>query len=104
MRAGLFLVWRGSVALAAASIAVLLVGCDQGQPQAAQQKSAQPAPVVSVAKPAQREIIEWDEYTGRFDAVQTVELRARVSGYLNEVRFKDGQLVRQGDLLFAIDP
>jgi multidrug efflux system membrane fusion protein len=104
MRAGLSFVRRGSVALAAASIAVLSAGCDQGQPQAAQQKVAQPAPVVSVAKPAQRDIVEWDEYTGRFDATQTVEIRARISGYLNEVRFKDGQLVKQGDLLFAIDP
>jgi multidrug efflux system membrane fusion protein len=49
-------------------------------------------------------MVEWDEYTGRFDAVQTVEIRARVSGYLNEVRFKDGQLVKHGDVLFAIDP
>ena len=57
-----------------------------------------------MSKPVQREIIEWDEYTGRFDAVETVEIRARVSGYLNEVRFKDGQLVKQGDLLFVIDP
>jgi RND family efflux transporter MFP subunit len=54
--------------------------------------------------PVQREIVEWDEYTGRFDATQTVEIRARVSGYLNEVRFKDGQEVAQGDVLFAIDP
>ena len=48
--------------------------------------------------------MEWDEYTGRFDAVETVELRARVSGHLTEVRFKDGQNVKQGDLLFVIDP
>lgn len=89
--------------LGATAIAMLLAGCDQGQPQAAQQKGTQ-APVVSVSKPVQREIIEWDEYTGRFDAVQTVEIRARISGYLNEVRFKDGQAVKQGDLLFAIDP
>ena len=52
----------------------------------------------------QREIVEWDEYTGRFDAVETVEIRARVSGYLTEVHFKDGQQVKQGDLLFVIDP
>lgn len=89
--------------LPAVVIAGLCAGCDQGQPQASQQKGTQ-APVVSVAKPVQREIIEWDEYTGRFDAVQTVEIRARISGYLNEVRFKDGQAVKQGDLLFAIDP
>ncbi len=85
------------------AVALSLAACDQNQPQASP-KSAAPAPVVSVAKPAQRDVVEWDEYTGRFDAVQTVEIRARVSGYLNEVRFKDGQLVKQGDVLFVIDP
>jgi RND family efflux transporter MFP subunit len=58
---------------------------------------------VTVSQPLQREIIEWDEYTGRFDSVETVEIRARVSGYLTEVHFKDGQNVREGDLLFTID-
>jgi RND family efflux transporter MFP subunit len=98
-----FLPGRARAALAAAVLAVLSAGCDQGQPQATQSKGP-PPPSVSVSQPAQREIIEWDEYTGRFDATQTVEIRARVSGYLNEVRFKDGQEVKQGDVLFAIDP
>jgi RND family efflux transporter MFP subunit len=93
---------RASLPLAAALLAVLTAGCDQGQPQASQQVA--PPPTVSVSQPVQREIVEWDEYTGRFDATQTVEMRARVSGYLNEVRFKDGQEVRQGDLLFVVDP
>jgi multidrug efflux system membrane fusion protein len=104
MREGLSSGWRTGLATVGALLAVLAGGCDQGQPQAAQQKGAPPAPAVTVAKPAQRVVVEWDEYTGRFDAVQTVEVRARVSGYLNEVRFKDGQLVEQGDLLFVIDP
>jgi multidrug efflux system membrane fusion protein len=94
---------RASLGLAAAAIAGLVSGCDQSQPQAKQPAPSVP-PSVSVAQPIQREIVEWDEYTGRFDATQTVEIRARISGYLNEVRFKDGQEVRQGDLLFAIDP
>ena len=94
---------RAGLALAAALFAALSAGCDQGQPSAKQQQAALP-PTVSVSQPVQREIVEWDEYTGRFDATQTVEIRARVSGYLNEVRFKDGQEVRQGDLLFVIDP
>jgi RND family efflux transporter MFP subunit len=94
---------RTKAALAAAVLAALSAGCDQGQPQAKQSK-APPPPTVSVSQPVQREIVEWDEYTGRFDATQTVEIRARVSGYLNEVRFKDGQEVKQGDVLFAIDP
>jgi len=79
-------------------------GCDQGSTTQAQQKAAPPPPGVTVSKPLRREIVEWDEYTGRFDAVEIVEMRARVSGHLNEVRFKDGQAVKQGDLLFVIDP
>ncbi len=94
---------RARLALAAAILAALSAGCDQGQPSATQQQAGAP-PTVSVSQPVQREIVEWDEYTGRFDATQTVEIRARISGYLNEVRFKDGQEVRQGDLLFVIDP
>ena len=94
---------RASLPAAAAVLAALLAGCDQGQPQSKQAAPA-PLPTVSVSMPVPREIVEWDEYTGRFDATQTVEVRARVSGYLDEVRFKDGQEVKQGDVLFAIDP
>src|SRR5262245_2873432 len=91
--------------MAAVALAVLAGGCDQGPTQAAPQKGAQqPLPAVSVSQTAEREIVEWDEYTGRFDAKETVEIRARVSGYLNEVKFKDGQQVKQGEVLFAIDP
>jgi RND family efflux transporter MFP subunit len=61
-------------------------------------------PNVTVSKAHQRTITEWDEYTGRFDAVDTVEIRARVSGYLTNVHFKDGQRVKKGDLLYTIDP
>jgi RND family efflux transporter MFP subunit len=61
------------------------------------------APPVTVAKPVVKEIVEQDDYTGRFEAADPVELRARVSGYLEAVRFRDGQIVREGDLLFAID-
>jgi RND family efflux transporter MFP subunit len=52
----------------------------------------------------QKSITEWDEYTGRFTAVETVEVRARVSGFIESVHFKEGQPVKQGDLLFVIDP
>jgi RND family efflux transporter MFP subunit len=101
--------------LAVAVLAVGLGACDQtpsqsnGPPPAAargQQSAAKPpqAPLVTVSKPLQREIVDWDEYTGRFDAVETVDVRARVSGYLTEVHFKDGQPVKQGDLLYVIDP
>ena len=62
------------------------------------------APAVTVSAPLQKEIVEWDEYTGQFAAVDYVEIRARVNGYLTEIHFQDGQIVHQGDLLFVIDP
>jgi multidrug efflux system membrane fusion protein len=72
--------------------------------QSAAPAAGQPAPpAVTVSKPLQRKIVEWDEYTGRFDAVESVDIRARVSGYLVEVHFKDGQRVNRGDLLYTID-
>ena len=61
-------------------------------------------PTVTVATPLVRQITDWDEYTGRLAAVESVEIRARVSGYLQSVHFEDGALVKQGDLLFLIDP
>ncbi|WP_096700434.1 efflux RND transporter periplasmic adaptor subunit [Magnetospirillum sp. 15-1] len=61
-------------------------------------------PPVTVAQPLTRPIIDWSEYTGQFAAVDYVEIRARVNGYLTEVHFTDGQMVNKGDLLFVIDP
>lgn len=63
----------------------------------------QEPPVVTAAKPVVREIIEDDEFVGRFEAVDQVAVRSRVSGYLEEIHFTDGALVKQGDLLFTID-
>src|ERR1041385_5223093 len=83
---------------------LLLAGCD-GKPTAkASAPPAPPAPPVTVSKPLQKNITEWDEYTGRFVAVERVEVRARVSGFIDSIHFKDGQIVKQGDLLFVIDP
>ncbi|NLW95428.1 MAG: efflux RND transporter periplasmic adaptor subunit [Xanthomonadaceae bacterium] len=65
---------------------------------------AMPAPEVSVARVLEREVRQWDDFTGRVAAVETVELRPRVSGYVQRVAFEEGQLVRKGDLLFEIDP
>ena len=64
---------------------------------------AAPPPTVTVAVPVQKRITEWDEYTGRFVAQQRVEVRARVSGYLDSVHFTEGQLLESGQLLFVID-
>ena len=66
--------------------------------------AAAPAPPVTVSHPLQKQIVEWDEYTGQFAAVDYVELRARVSGYLDSINFTDGEIVKKGDLLFVIDP
>jgi RND family efflux transporter MFP subunit len=60
-------------------------------------------PALTVSQPIARQVIEWDEYTGRFDAVEAVDVRARISGYLTEVKFTDGEDVKAGDLLFLID-
>lgn len=64
----------------------------------------QPLPTVTVSQPIQRSIVEWDDYVGRFEASQAVEIRPRVSGALTGIHFKDGQIVRKGQLLFTIDP
>jgi RND family efflux transporter MFP subunit len=72
-------------------------------PAVAQQQAAAP-PAVTVAQPIERKVEEWDDFTGRFEAADVVEVRARVSGYLTEIHFTDGQMVNKGDLLFVIDP
>jgi RND family efflux transporter MFP subunit len=81
-----------------ASSLLVLAGCGEAPKQA-----APPPPAVTVAKPVQRTIVDQDEYVGRFVAVDMVEIRARVSGYLEQVHFRDGQIVKQGDLLFTVD-
>lgn len=65
---------------------------------------APPPPAVTVAHPLAKKITNWDEYSGRFQAVQMVEVRPRVSGFIDQLHFKDGQTVKAGDLLFTIDP
>ncbi|MEW4456403.1 efflux RND transporter periplasmic adaptor subunit [Bremerella sp. JC817] len=63
-----------------------------------------PAPTMTVAQPVREEIVEWDAYTGRMEPIEFVEVRSRVSGYLQSIHFDEGQMVKQGDLLFIIDP
>ncbi len=72
--------------------------------KAVAQAPAPPAPSVTASQPLQRDVIEWNEYTGQFAATESVDIRARVSGYLTEIHFVDGQFVKKGDLLFVIDP
>ncbi len=81
-----------------AAAALALAGCGQGQ-----QSAGPPPPAVTVGKPVQRTVVDQDEYVGRFVAVDSVEIRSRVSGYLSEIHFTDGQTVHKGDLLFTID-
>ena len=92
---------KARVALLLTPLALGLAACDQSQSQAP--KAAPPPPQVTVARPVTKTLVEHDEYVGRFVAVDSVEVRARVSGYLSAIHFKDGQMVKQGDLLFTID-
>lgn len=83
--------------IAALALAASLAACGQAQ------QPAPPPPAVTVAHPVKRVVVDQDEYVGRFIAVDSVEVRARVSGYLDKVHFADGQIVKEGDLLFSID-
>jgi RND family efflux transporter MFP subunit len=80
--------------------AVVLTGCGHQ----AGQHAPPPPPSVTVAPVERKQIVEWDEFTGRIEPVESVEVRPRVSGYIQEVRFQSGQLVKKGDVLFVIDP
>lgn len=83
------------------AVAMMVAGCSK---PAAQGPGDQPAPELPVASPLQEKVTDWDTYTGRVEATDIVDVRSRVSGYLVEVAFKDGQYVEKGALLFAIDP
>ena len=87
--------------VAAAILGVATAGCSEGQPQ--QAKGPPSPPTVTVAKPARKLVVDEDEYVGRFVAVELVEIRARIGGYLEKINFTDGQMVKEGDVLFVID-
>jgi membrane fusion protein, multidrug efflux system len=82
-----------------ALLAVTLSGCGDKPPAPA----ASAAPSVTVAQPVKRTVTDWDEFTGRFEAVAEVQVRARVGGFVTSVEFRDGAIVRTGDLLYVID-
>ena len=81
-------------------LAVTLSGCGDKPPQ----QAAAAAPPVTVAQPTKRTVTDWDEFTGRFEAVEEVQVRARVGGFVTSVEFRDGAFVNTGDLLYVIDP
>src|SRR6266850_7667306 len=87
------------IGIALALIGLIGTGCGKHASQA-----APPPPAVSVVQPIVREVVEWDDYIGRLESPETVELRARVSGYLDKIHFKEGKEVKKGDLLITIDP
>src|SRR5277367_6600002 len=85
--------------VAVGSLAILFAGCGvKAAP------TPPPPPAVTVAPVEEKELVEWDEFTGRTEPVESVEIRPRVSGYIQAVRFQSGQLVKKGDVLFVIDP
>jgi RND family efflux transporter MFP subunit len=88
------------LSLLVVTLGLTLVGCKREPPALA----ATPLPIVMVSQPVEREITDYNEYTGRTAAVETVEVRARVSGYLLQVNFPEGSMVKKGDLLYHIDP
>jgi RND family efflux transporter MFP subunit len=81
---------------------VPLIGCRREDNNAAAANA--PPAQVTVAHPIQHEVIDWDEYSGRLEAPESVELRARVSGQIVEANFQEGTIIKQGDVLFVIDP
>jgi len=85
---------------AAAAIGLMTAACHNAAPP----PPAPPPAAVTVTQPLEREVTDWDEYPGRMEAAEMVEIKARVSGYLQSINFKDGAEVAKGDLLFVIDP
>ncbi len=85
-----------------AVVAALISAC--GRSPEATEAAAPPPPAVSVAQVIEQQVTEWDELTGRLEAPESVEIRPRVSGFIDKVAFEEGELVNKGDLLFQIDP
>jgi RND family efflux transporter MFP subunit len=98
MSAKRFQIWRERLILVALSL--WLAGCNNQQPAV----QGLPAPEVTVSKPEQKDVVNWNEFTGRTAAVNLVTVTARVSGYIVDIPFKEGDIVHKGDLLFQVDP
>ncbi len=93
--------WHWLLLSSALPIAVALAGCDSSAQEAS---NLPPPPAVSVATVVNRAVHQWDSFNGRVAAVESVDLRPRVSGYVQRVAFEEGREVKKGDLLFVIDP
>ena len=89
---------------ARASLLIFVLALTSCSESPRQQAASPPPPAVTVEKPVKRAVIDQDEYVGRFVAIDCVEIRARVSGYLSRIHFTDGQMVKKGDLLFTHRP
>lgn len=89
---------KGLKSASGAMLAALLAACSDAPPP------APPAPLVAAGYPLQRNVVDWDDYVGRFEAIQDVEVRPRVSGQIVRIAFRDGLRVRKGQFLFEIDP
>jgi RND family efflux transporter MFP subunit len=87
------------IVLVSVLFALAVVGCAPHKPQ-----KVEPTPAVTVAHPLTRTVVDWDDYLGQFEAIDSVDVRPRVSGYLQSVGFRDGDIVHKGQVLFVIDP
>jgi RND family efflux transporter MFP subunit len=86
------------------AVSVMLTGALYGCSQRSEAQGPPPAAPVTVAVPLAERVVDWDDFTGRFEATSSVEVRARVGGFLQSVHFRDGDFVRRGQLLFTLDP
>ncbi len=100
MNLNLKFISRAAALFLAPAALLVLTGCDKP----AAPPPPPPKPAVTVAPVEQKQLVEWQEFTGHADAIDSVDVRPRVSGYIKDVRFQSGQLVKKGDVLFVIDP
>ena len=91
------------ISLGRFSLLLLMAGALSACGEKPQEQAAAAPPPVTVAQPVKRTVTDWEEFTGRFEAVEEVQIRPRVGGYVTNVEFKDGDMVHAGDLLYLID-
>ena len=86
------------------ALSVMVTGGLYGCSSKGEAQGPPPAPPVTVSTPLAERVVDWDDFTGRFEATQSVDVRARVGGYIQSVHFRDGDFVSRGQLLFTLDP